>query len=96
VNEVEQILNVKHFRSIYGLTETTVAAFQSLPTDGNESIQEFVGCLLDHTEAKIVDESGNVVPFGQPGELCLKGYNIMMGYCGDEKKTKESFDEGKW
>ena len=93
---MEKVLKVKNFRSIYGLTETTVAAFQSLPTDKNESIQEYVGKLKSNMEAKIIDDSGVVVPFGHPGELCLRGYNIMAGYFNDEKKTKETFAEGNW
>ena len=96
IQEVETILNVENFRSIFGLTETTAAAFQSLPEDTNEKIQESVGLLSNHSEAKVIDENGNSVPFGKPGELCLRGYNIMLGYYKDEQKTKEVLGADGW
>jgi medium-chain acyl-CoA ligase, mitochondrial len=51
---------------------------------------------MNHTEAKIVDENGNTVPFGTPGELCLRGYCTMLGYYDDDKKTKEIIDADRW
>ena len=96
IHEVETVLNVENFRSIYGLTETTASAFQSLPEDSNESIQNSVGFLSNHLEAKVIDENGNTVPFGTPGELCCRGYNIMIGYYKDEAKTKEVLGADGW
>lgn len=96
VKDVETVLNVKHFRSIYGLTETTSAVFQSVPTDNNSKVQEFVGHVSDHLEVKIVDHDGNAVPFGQPGELCVRGYNNMLGYWNDKAKTREIIGDDKW
>jgi medium-chain acyl-CoA ligase, mitochondrial len=96
VKDVETFLNVKKIRSIYGLTETTSAVFQSLPSDENSKVQEFVGHVSDHLEVKVIDNDGNAVPFGQPGELCVRGYNIMLGYWNDEVKTKEILGADKW
>lgn len=96
VKDVESILKVEKFRSIYGLTETTSAVFQSLSSDENSKVQEFVGRVSDHLEAKIVDKDGNAVPFGQPGELYVRGYNIMLGYWDDEKKTRDVIDADNW
>jgi medium-chain acyl-CoA ligase, mitochondrial len=96
VRDVETILKVKKFKSIYGLTETTAAVFQSLANDKNEKVQEFVGQLGDHIEAKVVDKEGHAVPFGKPGELYLRGYCTMLGYWNDAAKTKEILDADKW
>jgi medium-chain acyl-CoA ligase, mitochondrial len=96
IKDVENVLRVKKFRSIYGLTETTAAVFQSLADDPNDRIQESVGHLSNHMEAKVIDENGNTVPFGTPGELCLRGYSTMMGYYNDEKKTKEILGSDGW
>jgi medium-chain acyl-CoA ligase, mitochondrial len=96
VRDVENVLNVKKFRSVYGLTESTAVVFQSIHDEPNDKIQEFVGKLSNHLEAKIIDENQNIVPFGTPGELCLRGYSNMMGYYGDENKTKEILDSDGW
>lgn len=94
--DVESVLKVKKLKSIYGLTESTASVFQSLPSDSNETVQEFVGHVGDNIEVKVVDTEGNTVPFGQPGELCLRGYFTMLGYWEDEVKTKETIGEDKW
>lgn len=96
VQDVETILRTKKFRSIYGLTETTSAVFQSMPDDENTKVQEFVGQVGNNVEAKVVDESGNAVPFGQPGELCIRAYCTMLEYWGEPAKTKEVMDKDKW
>lgn len=96
VRDAESVLKAKKFRSIYGLTETTSAVFQSMPDDDNTKVQEFVGRVANHVEAKIIDQDGNAVPFGRPGELCLRGYFTMMEYWGDEAKTKEVMNSDKW
>lgn len=96
VRDVEVVLRAKKWVSIYGLTETTSGVFMSLPTDENSKVQEFVGHVSNHIEAKVIDKDGNAVPFGQPGELCLRGYCIMLGYWNDPEKTKEVLDDDKW
>jgi medium-chain acyl-CoA ligase, mitochondrial len=96
VRDVENILKVKKLQSIYGLTECTAAVFQSFVSDKNEIVQEFVGCVSDHSEAKVVDKDGNAVPFGEPGELYVRGFSTMLGYSGDKEKTNEVVDADKW
>lgn len=96
VRDIETVLKIKKIRSIYGLTETTAAVFQSMPDDENHKVQEFVGKLVNHTEAKVVDKDGNAVPFGQPGELCVRGYSTMLGYWDEEEKTRETIGNDKW
>ena len=96
VKDIEKHLNAEKVRSIYGLTETTSAVFQSMLDDHNENIQNTVGQICDHVEAKVVDENGNIVAFGQPGELCIRSYLTLMDYFDDEEKTKEVLTPDKW
>lgn len=96
IRDMETVLKAKKIRSIYGLTETTAGAFQSLIDDDNTMAQEFVGVVCDHLEAKVIDQDGFPVPFGQPGELCIRGYSTMLGYWKDEARTKEVMDSAHW
>ncbi|XP_002064748.2 medium-chain acyl-CoA ligase ACSF2, mitochondrial [Drosophila willistoni] len=94
--DVKKVLGVESMRSVYGLTETTAVIFQTLPGDDEESVLHTVGHLQDHVEVKVVDADGNCVPFGQPGELCVRGYVTMLGYHGDKEKTEETIGADKW
>lgn len=96
VKDARKYLKIKNFRSMYGMTETSASGFQSLPDEDPKLVEEYVGALVNNIEAKIVDKNGVTVPFGQPGELYLRGYCTMLGYWGDEKKTKECIDADKW
>ncbi|XP_017063299.2 medium-chain acyl-CoA ligase ACSF2, mitochondrial [Drosophila eugracilis] len=96
IKDIRQILNVEAVHSVYGLTETTAVIFQSLPGENGDTVLNSVGHLTDHIEAKVVDEQGRCVPFGQPGELCVRGYTSMLGYHGDEEKTKETIGADRW
>lgn len=96
MKDVKKYLNVKKFKSGYGMTETAASGFSSLPDEDEEIVYDYVGQVSDHTEAKVIDKDGNTVPFGQGGELCLRGYCLMLGYWGDEAKTKEVLDDLKW
>ncbi len=53
-----------------------------------------MGRIQSHLEVKIIDPLGNIVPIGETGELCTKGYSVMQGYWGDETKTRESIVDG--
>ncbi|XP_068150816.1 medium-chain acyl-CoA ligase ACSF2, mitochondrial [Drosophila tropicalis] len=94
--DVKEVLGVESMRSVYGLTETTAVIFQTMPGDHEESVLHTVGHLQDHVEVKVVDADGNCVPFGQPGELCVRGYVTMLGYHGDKEKTEETIGADKW
>lgn len=86
-----------HFlQTVYGLTELSACAFFSLNDETEKQTTETVGFIQDHLEAKVVDEDGVIVPFGRPGELCVRGYLTMLGYLNDEAKTKEIFSDDKW
>ncbi|XP_023301666.2 medium-chain acyl-CoA ligase ACSF2, mitochondrial [Lucilia cuprina] len=94
--DMKSVLNLQEVRTIFGMTETSASIFQSRPGDTMEQVLNTVGHIQDNIEAKVVDAEGNIVPFGQPGELLVRGYLTMLGYHGDEEKTKETIGADKW
>jgi fatty-acyl-CoA synthase len=80
----------------YGMTETSPVSFQSAVDDPLERRVSTVGRVQPHCEVKILGEDGRIVPRGQTGELCTRGYSVMLGYWDDEAKTRESIDEAGW
>lgn len=80
----------------YGMTETSPVSFQSAVDDPLERRVATVGRVLPHLQVKIVDPDGQVVPVGEPGELCTRGYSVMQGYWGDEERSREAVDEDGW
>jgi len=80
----------------YGMTETGPLSFQTSPADSVERRCETVGRVLPHTEVKIVDAEGRVVPTGEPGEILTRGYCVMPGYWGDPERTAEAIDKARW
>ena len=96
VDDIIGILGVKEFKSVYGLSELTAVVFQSSAADKNSLATEFVGNVSENIEAKVVDKNGDVVPFGTPGELLIRGYSTMMGYYEDDIKTKEMICSKGW
>ena len=80
----------------YGMTETGPLGTQTLPDDPIELRVGTVGQPLPHTEIKVVDDKGRIVPRGEPGELCTRGYCVMRGYWGDAERTAETIDDARW
>ena len=81
----------------YGMTETSPVSFQSRTADPLERRVSTVGRVHPHVECKIVDpESGAVVPRGTPGELCSRGYLVMLGYWNDAEATRKAIDPAGW
>jgi fatty-acyl-CoA synthase len=80
----------------YGMTETGPLSTQTLPDDPIELRVGTVGRPLPNTEIKVVDEEGHIVPRGEPGELCTRGYNVMRGYWGDPERTVKDIDAANW
>ncbi|XP_063376010.1 medium-chain acyl-CoA ligase ACSF2, mitochondrial-like [Cydia fagiglandana] len=96
IRDIQQHLNARTVSSLFGMTETTAAVFQSLPDDSTDLVAGTVGYIQDHVETKVVDEQGKVVPFGSSGELMVRGYNTMMGYWGEPEKTRQALGEDGW
>jgi fatty-acyl-CoA synthase len=80
----------------YGMTETSPVSFQSATDDPLERRVTTVGRIHPHLEVKIVDAEGRIVPRGQPGELCTRGYSVMLGYWDEAAKTAEVIDAARW
>jgi fatty-acyl-CoA synthase len=80
----------------YGQTETGPVSTQTQVDDTLARRVQTVGRALPHTQVKIVDDNGQLVPRGERGELCTRGYCVMKGYWGDEAKTHEAIDESGW
>jgi fatty-acyl-CoA synthase len=80
----------------YGMTETSPASFASATDDPIERRVSTVGRVLPHVEVKIVDAEGRIVPRGTAGELLTRGYLVMLGYWGDEERTREAIDPAGW
>ncbi|MCA1940575.1 MAG: AMP-binding protein [Caenispirillum bisanense] len=89
-------LNMEQVTIAYGMTETSPVSFQSAVDDALEKRVSTVGRVQPHIEVKIVDLDGRIVPRGTPGELCTRGYSVMLGYWGDEEKTAEAIDAAGW
>ncbi|NML28578.1 AMP-binding protein [Zoogloea dura] len=89
-------MNMGEVTIAYGMTETSPVSFQSGTDDAIERRVSTVGRVQPHCEVKIIDNDGRIVPRGTPGELCTRGYSVMLGYWGDEAKTAEAIDRAGW
>ena len=79
-----------------GMTETGPLSTQTSIDDPPELRVTTVGRAMPHTEIKIVDEEGRLVPRGESGELCTRGYCVMRGYWGDPERTAEEIGPAHW
>jgi fatty-acyl-CoA synthase len=81
----------------YGMTETSPVSTQTRSTDTLERRVSTVGQVHPHVEVKIIDpETGRTLPRGEAGELCTRGYSVMLGYWEQPDKTAESIDAARW
>ena len=83
IEVMKRVIGEMHMAEVqiaYGMTETSPVSTQTGPTDDLERCVTSVGRTQPHLESKIVDEQGNMVPRGQIGELCTRGYSVMLGY----------------
>lgn len=89
-------MNMVDVTIAYGMTETSPVSFQSTPADPVERRVSSIGRVLPQVECKVVNEAGQTVAPGEPGELCTRGYSVMIGYWGDEEKTGQVLDAEGW
>jgi fatty-acyl-CoA synthase len=90
-------MNMREVTICYGMTETSPVSTQTGASDPLEKRVSTVGRVHPHVEVKIVHpETGAVVPRGERGELCTRGYSVMLGYWGDEKATAAAIDRAGW
>jgi fatty-acyl-CoA synthase len=99
VDIMTQVIEKMHMRDVtiaYGMTETSPVSFQTAGDDDLQSRVSTIGRVQPHLQCKVVDAAGDVVLRGMPGELCTKGYSVMLGYWDDERKTADAIDAEGW
>lgn len=89
-------MNMKDVTIAYGMTETSPVSFQTGEDDPLERRVSTIGRVQPHLECKAVDLDGKTVPAGTPGELCTRGYSVMIGYWDDPERTAEAIDAEGW
>jgi fatty-acyl-CoA synthase len=99
IEVMKQVIDRMHMPQVtiaYGMTETSPVSFQSGADDSLEVRVATVGRIHPHVEVKIVDAEGRIVPRGETGELCTRGYSVMLGYWDDPERTAEALDAAGW
>jgi fatty-acyl-CoA synthase len=100
VEVMKQVVERMHMEEVsicYGMTETSPVSTQTRVDDSIERRVSTVGRVGPHLEVKIIDpETGRTVPYGEPGELCTRGYSVMLGYWEEPGKTAEAIDAARW
>ena len=96
MHQVIDKLNMSEITIMYGQTETSPVNHMTDIEVPAEKRCGTVGRVGPYQEIKIIDESGRVVPLGDKGELCCRGYSVMQGYWDDEARTNETIDATGW
>jgi fatty-acyl-CoA synthase len=97
MKKVQRDMHMPEVTICYGMTETSPVSTQSRTDDPLEKRVATVGSVHPHVEIKIIEpSSGRIVPRGAPGELCTRGYSVMLGYWDDPRATREAIDDGRW
>ena len=99
VELIERMRSELGFETIitgYGLTEASGIATMCRHDDDRETIATTSGRAIPDVEVVVVDEDGKEVPRGEPGELVVRGYNVMKGYFDDPEQTAEAIDADGW
>jgi fatty-acyl-CoA synthase len=100
VEVMKRVVSEMHMTEVticYGMTETSPVSTQTVAGDDMERRVATVGRVHPHLEVKIVDpETGVVVPRGATGELCTRGYSVMLGYWDQPDETAEAIDAARW
>ncbi|MFE2549372.1 AMP-binding protein [Streptomyces sp. NPDC059355] len=97
MKEVIDRMGMREVSICYGMTETSPVSTQTRAGDSVERRVSTVGRVGPHLEVKVVDpQSGRTVRRGEPGELCTRGYSVMLGYWGEPERTAEAVDTARW
>ena len=97
MKQVRERMNIREITICYGMTETAPVSTQTRVDDTVDKRVNTVGPVHPHVEIRIVDpESGRVVPRGERGELCTRGYSVMLGYWNDDAATGAAIDDARW
>ena len=97
MKQVRERMNVTEITICYGMTETSPVSTQTRVDDPVEKRVGSVGRIHPHVEIKVIDpETGRIVPRGASGELCTRGYVVMLGYWNETEATAAAIDEARW
>ena len=99
VEIMKRVQNEMHMPEVticYGMTETSPVSTQTEVDDPLDKRTGTVGRVHPHLEVKVVDEANRIVPRGVPGELCTRGYSVMLGYWNDPENTASSIDAARY
>ncbi|WP_163574636.1 AMP-binding protein [Halomonas faecis] len=100
IEVMRQVIDKMHMEDVticYGMTETSPVSFQTQTDAPLEKRVTTVGTIHPHLEVKLVSpETGAVVPRGETGELCTRGYSVMLGYWNNQEATNKAIDEARW
>ncbi|HEX9977478.1 MAG TPA: AMP-binding protein [Acidimicrobiia bacterium] len=100
VEVMKRVISDMHMPEVticYGMTETSPVSTQTTPDDDLDRRVSTVGRVHPHVEVKIIDpETRAMVPRGDPGEVCTRGYSVMLGYWDDSARTAEAVDAEGW
>ncbi|VXC63512.1 putative acyl-CoA synthetase YngI [Pseudomonas sp. 8Z] len=99
VEVMKRVINEMHMAEVqiaYGMTETSPVSTQTAADDDLQRRVSSVGRTQPHLESKVVDEHGRIVARGQIGELCTRGYSVMLGYWNNPEATAQAIDAGRW
>jgi fatty-acyl-CoA synthase len=97
MKKVQSRMNMTEVTICYGMTETSPVSTQSSRDDPLEKRVSTVGRVHPHVEIKVIDPiTGRVLPRGESGELCSRGYLVMLGYWNNESVTAEAIDAARW
>jgi HIP---CoA ligase len=96
IRQMREVLKIDTVISAYGLTESCGTATMCLASDDAETIATTSGCAIEGTEIRCVDTEGNEMPRGEPGEVVVRGYNVMQGYFENPQATADTIDKDGW
>ncbi|NXY94963.1 AMP-binding protein [Streptomyces sp. BR123] len=97
MKEVIDRMGMAEVSICYGMTETSPVSTQTRSDDSLDRRVSTVGRVGPHLEVKVVDpQTGRTVPRGEPGELCTRGYSVMLGYWDEPDRTAEAVDAARW
>ncbi len=100
VEVMKRVVSEMHMSEVtiaYGMTETSPVSAQTRADDDMDRRVSTVGRVHPHVEVKVIDpDSGLVLPRGLPGEMCTRGYSVMLGYWNEPEQTADVIDAARW
>jgi len=96
IYDMREIMHIDTVLTAYGLTESTGVVTMCNPGDAPELIANTSGAPIEGIEVKCIAQDGTIASSGEPGEIYVKGYNVMLGYYEEPKQTEEAISVDGW